>query len=146
MRELMAIDSSNLYVESFWKTFRVIVGKSHLICDQSPVFHCASSEVRNSKLIWFCTTLSIKRICIIITVVFRVSINYGLWYLSTILSKAFLYDVTWSSNFIEVEFLAVYKFIIEKSNLKNFKPSCNLSSRNRRYRWLWEVVVWDDDS
>ena len=49
--------------------FWVIINQPHFVSDQSPVFHCSSGKIRDSKLVRFCTIRTSEGICIIVSII-----------------------------------------------------------------------------
>ena len=61
--------SNRKKVGSLSPDFWVIINQPHFVSDQSPVFHCSSSKIRDSKLIRFCTIRTSEGICIIVSII-----------------------------------------------------------------------------
>ena len=75
LRETLKLDSPDMSpsngkkVGSVSPDFWVIINQPHFVSDQSPVFHCSSSKIRDSKLIRFCTIRTSEGICIIVSII-----------------------------------------------------------------------------
>ena len=63
--------SNGKKVGSVSPDYWVIINQPHFVSDQSPVFHCSSSKIRDSKLIRFCTIRTSEGICIIVSIILK---------------------------------------------------------------------------